>query len=88
MIADLCRIYHYSLESVISMPIKQASFLWGRGILAERLQAYRIAGAMNGVDIDKERAKVKEQKSVFRTGKPSPEAQAIIDNMLKGESND
>ncbi len=88
MIADLCRIYHYSLESVISMPMKQASFLWGRGILAERMQAYRIAGAMNGVDIDKEQAKVKEQKRVFRTGQPSPEAQAIIDNMLKEVSHD
>ena len=87
MIADLCRIYHYSLESVISMPMKQASFLWGRGILAERMQAYRIAGAMNGVDIDKEQAKAKEQKRVFKTGKPSAEGQAIIDRMLKEVSS-
>ena len=43
---------------------------------------------MNGVDIDKEQAKAKEQKRVIKTGKPSAEGQAIIDRMLKEVSHD
>jgi hypothetical protein len=73
------------------MPMKQAVFLWSRGVAAERMQAFRIAAAINGVDIDAKREETKEQKRVFASGKPSARGQAVIDSMLnaakEGEDN-
>lgn len=87
MVADLARIYHYSIDHVLAMPMRRAAFLWSRGRIAERMQAFRIAGAMNGVDIDKEKSHESEEREVFRTGKPSAAGQAIIDGMMGGEDD-
>ena len=83
MVSDLCRVYHYTIDQVLLMPLKHASFLWGRGLAAERIQAARIGGFVNGVNIDKKMEEAKEQKAILKTGKPSAEAQEIIDRMMK-----
>jgi len=86
MIADLCRLYHYTIDHVLSMPLNRAGFLWGRGVAAERMQAYRIAAAMNGVDIDKKREDDRERRREFREGRPSEQGKAIMDALMRGET--
>lgn len=75
-------MYHYDINAVLSLSMPRASFLWAHGINAERNQAFRIAGAINGVDTDKEKQERKERKREFLSGKPSPQGQAIIDRMM------
>ena len=83
MIADLCRLYHFSIDHVLAMPMNRASFLWGRGISAERMQACRIAGFVNGVNIDKEIEEKERRKREFKTGKPSEEGEAIMKQIME-----
>jgi len=86
MIADLCRLYHYSVDHVLSMPMGRASFLWGRGVSAERIQAFRIASAMNGVNLDKEMADKKKRKREYLSGKPSEEGERIMKAMMEAQN--
>lgn len=45
----------------MSMPLDKALQFWIRGKTAEKLNALRIAGHMNGVDVDAEIAKKTEE---------------------------
>lgn len=86
MIADLCRLYHYSVDHVLSMPFGRASFLWGRGVSAERIQAFRIAAAMNGVNLDKEISDKKRRKRDYLAGRPSAEGEQIMKAMMEAQN--
>ena len=88
MVADLCRLYHFSVDHVLSMPMNRASFLWGRGIASERMQAARIAGFVNGVNIDAEIASKEKRRREFRDGRPSDEGAAIIKAMMENAENE
>ena len=88
MIADLCRLYHYSVDHVLSMPMSRAAFLWGRGVSAERLQAFRIAAAINGQNLDKMMAEKEQRKREFRDGRPSEEGEAIIRRIMEGNTDE
>ena len=45
----------------MSMPLDKALQFWIRGKTAEKLNALRIAGHMNGVDVDAEMSKKSEE---------------------------
>ena len=45
----------------MSMPLDKALQYWIRGKTAEKLNALRIAGHMNGVDVDAEMSKKSEE---------------------------
>ena len=45
----------------MSMPLDKALQFWIRGKTAEKLNALRIAGHMNGVDVDAEMSKQSEE---------------------------
>lgn len=45
----------------MSMPLEKALQYWIRGKTAEKLNALRIAGHMNGVDVDAEMSKKSEE---------------------------
>lgn len=48
----------------MSMPLDKALQFWIRGKTAEKLNALRIAGHMNGVDVDAEMSKKSEEELI------------------------